>query len=335
MPGQPTLSSSAADAPVRRLQVGVIGLGPRWRKQYLPALLGLKLHFAIQELCDSITYRAESEARRLGCSAAAGPTQLFENTAIDACLLLDSPWYRLWPLEAACRTGKPVLCASPLALDDPHADSLRQRVQQSRLTVMTGLALRLTAPMECVRQLLANDLGPARLVLGDVSQRRSRARPDLRPAQPASILGSGGPALIDCCLSLIDGPVQSVLATQAQKAGLTTILLELTGGRAVQIVRRQSKAAGARVHLEIVAERGRATIDFPAAVRWINAEGAQRLRLRKPPPLVRVLLERFHEAVSAGQSPRPNLEDADMALTCLRAAVRSLNEGRRIGLSST
>ena len=98
------------------LRVGVIGLGPRWQKRYKPALLAMRHRFRVALLCDAVPQRALREAKLLGCRAVGGPTALVEDDTVEAILLLDPSWYRLWPLEVACRIGKPVLCAELQAL---------------------------------------------------------------------------------------------------------------------------------------------------------------------------------------------------------------------------
>src|SRR5437868_4711800 len=94
------------------LRVGVIGLRPLWRRRYRPALRALPDRFQVVAVCDPLAGRAERAAKRLGC-AAAGPTELLERPDIDALLLVDAPWYGLWPVQLACRLGKPALCCPP------------------------------------------------------------------------------------------------------------------------------------------------------------------------------------------------------------------------------
>src|SRR5436190_12094368 len=124
------------------LRVGVIGLGPRWRRRYLPALLSLRKLFRIEVLCDPAFERACSQAKQLDCRAVSGPSQVVDSAGVEVVLLLDTPWYRLWPVELACRAGKPLFCASSLALDDACADRLQTCVRESGVSVMLEMAPR-------------------------------------------------------------------------------------------------------------------------------------------------------------------------------------------------
>src|SRR5262245_52615930 len=106
-----------------RLRIGVIGLGRRWRGQYKPALLALRDRFAVRLLTDPCPRRAAVAAHEIGCPVAPGILALLD-TDLDAVLLLGRPWYRLWPLEQACRLGRPVYLGASLAADDPRADDV-------------------------------------------------------------------------------------------------------------------------------------------------------------------------------------------------------------------
>src|SRR5262245_53517333 len=96
------------------LRVGVIGLGNRWQKRFKPALLALRRLYEIRAVCDQVPQEATRESRRLGCDAVTGITTLLESDDVDAVLLLDAQWFRLWPVEQACRFGKPVFCGLSL-----------------------------------------------------------------------------------------------------------------------------------------------------------------------------------------------------------------------------
>src|SRR6516162_4813924 len=117
----------------QRLGVGVIGLGRQWRRRYAPALRALAESFEVVAVCDQIPQVAAAEAARLGCPAAAGPSELIERDDVRGVLLLDLGWQRLWPMERAARAGKPVFCLPSLEDDSDNADALARRVHDARL----------------------------------------------------------------------------------------------------------------------------------------------------------------------------------------------------------
>src|SRR2546421_507398 len=141
---------------VRRVRVGVIGVGRTWRTRYRPALTALHAAFDVAAVTDPCPYRAWAAARRLGCPAAAGVLELLDRSP-EAVLVLGRPWYGLWAAVQACRRGLPVFCGPP-APDDPDAEAVARLAQDRGLPVMTDLLPRLAPAAERLAELL-NQLG--------------------------------------------------------------------------------------------------------------------------------------------------------------------------------
>jgi predicted dehydrogenase len=317
--------TDGSDMPTR-LRLGVIGLGRRWPR-YRAALAGLRRQFEVRGLCDPVARRAEVEARRLDCAAAAGPVDLLERDDVDAVLLPGGPWYGLWPLGQACRLSKPVFCAASLAADEAHADDLHHRVREARLPVLMALAPALAQAAEHLRQLLAGPLGPARVV--QVERVLSRRNPT-DPAEAADLLRPGTVlALLHACAGLLGAEPVRVWTTGAP--GLACILLEFAAGQAAQVTLRSGARSAGRV--QVTAEGGVASAGRPGKLRWRDGDvWHARSQPRREP--ARELLEQFAGALRSGQAPRPDFADAYRALTWWRAARRSLAEGRRIDLAA-
>jgi predicted dehydrogenase len=313
------------------LGVGVIGLGRHWRR-YQPALQALPHHFAVRALCDQVPRRAAKEAEQLGCTAAVGPTELLEHPQVDVLLLLDAQWFRLWPIELACRLGKPVFSCASWEIDDCHADALYQQVRARRLPLLFEMAPRLAPATERLQRLLDSQLGPARLVLCECVQPLPDSRKAAPGPEPAFLLGPEGIAVVDWCSCLIGVEPVRVLAFAAEAAGFAGVFLEGSAGSAIHISRRCVPAARPVLRLRIVAERGSAVIRYPYRVSWTTAAGSCVQRIRGQRPMTEKLLLHFHQAVQIGQSSGPNLEDAFRALHWLRGAVRSRAEGRPVSL---
>src|SRR6478609_9203133 len=92
--------ASAASAPrgrvmVRRLRVGVIGVGKAWCACYRPALAALHSLFEVRAVTDPCPHRARTAARRLNCPTTAGVLELLDGSP-EAVLVLGRPWYGLW-----------------------------------------------------------------------------------------------------------------------------------------------------------------------------------------------------------------------------------------------
>src|SRR5947209_6538868 len=106
-----------------RLRVGILGLGRRWQG-YRPALTGPASPVEVRAVCNPLARRAFRIARQLRCEADDGAEDLLDRPDLDALLFLDPAWHGLWPLERACRAGKPVFCAAPPTCDDARTDGL-------------------------------------------------------------------------------------------------------------------------------------------------------------------------------------------------------------------
>jgi predicted dehydrogenase len=304
----------------KRLRVGIIGLGRRWLR-YRQALAGLRRQLAVRALCDLVAHRAEAEARRLGCAAAAGPVDLIDRHDVDAVLLLDAQWYGLWPLERACRVGKPFFCGTSLARDDSHADALRSQVRAAGLPVLMVLPAAVAPATQRLRELLAGPLGPARLV------RAHRRAPGtgVSPLHSPALL-----PLLHACADLLGDRPASVWAGAGE--GFATLFLEFGAGRSAQLTLWTAPVPGTACRLEAVAEKGTGVAVLPRWVGWRDAAGRHRQHLGRGAP-EQALLERFVQALRTGQPPRPSFDDAYQALAWRRAALRSQAEGRLIPLS--
>ena len=306
-----------------RFGVGIIGLGRGWRR-YGPALAALHDRLSVRAVCDQRPDRAERAARQLGCVAAAGPTELLDRDDVTAVLLLGAQWFGLWPLEQAARRGKPVFCAVSPATDDAHADDVLRQVRAVGLPVMAALAPALTPAVTRLRELLQSRLGPPRLVRCEWC---GSGRTNAAGLPGERVL----PGLMHACAGLLGDDPVSAWTTTATAAGLTGVLLEFAGGRAAQL----SLWTGPRrtCRIQAVTDAGDATAEWPRLLHWRDGDGSHTVRApRRPMP--RLLLEGFVDALAAGATPQPSFADAHRALVWMRAARRSLTEGRRVELAA-
>jgi myo-inositol 2-dehydrogenase/D-chiro-inositol 1-dehydrogenase len=311
------------DKPV---QVGVIGLGRRWQKHYQPALRALRRQYRVRAVCDPIHRRALRVAADLGCAAAPGPTAMLEDSDVEALLLVDEPWYGLWPLGLACGANKPVFCAFPLEADEAHADAMQQLVQESGLPVLMALSPRLAPATAQLREVLEQRLGPARLVVCE------RTVPEHSRCQAAGLLGDVNTPLLDWCACIFGTAPQSVVAAGTAAGTFAHVLLEFADGRVAVVQSRRTHRQRSAVHLRAEAERGSAVVTLPRKVAWTDAEGRCTRTLPSAQPTARLQLERFHALVRAGRTAGPSFEDAYRLLEWLRAAAISRAEGRRVQL---
>jgi predicted dehydrogenase len=321
------------------LRLGIIGLGRRWHRRYKPALRVLRSRFTIRVVCDQVQERAAREARQMACAHASGPTQLLEREDVDAVLLLDRQWFRLWPLEQACQAGKPVFCSCSLEEDDAHADVLHRNVLESRLPVMMEMLPGIAPVTMRLRELFETELGAPRLLVCDVRRSVSKSsRPKTAPASGstfvADLFGGEGIPLLDWCAGLLGAEPVRVTAHALPSSGFSSVFLEFPGARGVQLIRRSGITEKRTVRLEALGERGLALVEWPHHVSWSTPQGSYSHVLRGQRPLTQLLLEHFRDAAQGGRPLEPSLRSAYRVLRWLRLAARSHEEGRLLPITS-
>lgn len=312
-----------------RLRVGIVGLGRRWR-QYLPALSGLRRHLEISGVCDQVAEIAERTARRIGCAPAAGAVDLLEREDVNALLLLDRQWYGLWPLQLACRLGKPAFCGLSL-VQETQPDAIRQQIQASSLPVMMGTASAVAPAMQRLRYLLANHLGPIRLLRVD---RCLRPGADPAASGPPDLLGHGAVlGMLQLCATLFDRHPVSIWTVATRGSSFVTVTLEFGPDQLAQLNLWSDPFSAPSCRLQVVAQQGRARAILPRRLIWSDPDTQHRQQWPRH-PLRQTLLQRFALTVRAGQPAQPSFQEAYQALLWLRAARHSQREGRRIMLTT-
>jgi predicted dehydrogenase len=268
--------------------------------------------------------RCETTARNLGCGIAAGVVDLLERPEVEALLLLGRAWFGLWPVAQACRLGKPVFCAPSLVHDEPHADGLRATVAAGSTPVLMGLSLIGAPALLRLRDLLQRRLGPAQVVRCDWMAPRPRAK-------AAAADGPAVHALFHECASLFDAAPESVWATAAGAAEFGSVLLEFGKGRVAQVNRWTGAGGRPACRVQVVAEKGTIEAELPRELRWRDREGRHSQRMVAHPARAR-LLEHFYLVARNREKAQPDLDCVHCALTWLRAAARSRDEGKKVVL---
>jgi predicted dehydrogenase len=241
-------------------------------------------------------------------------------------LLLDRQWFGLWPLTQACRYGKPAFCA-PSVVQESHADGLREKLAAGDPFILMALPALVSQALLRARAVLKSRLGPAQLVRCDwMMPRRDQ------PAARAGLCSGVVLSLLSQCADLFQAAPTAVWTTATEGAGFASVFLDFAGGRVAQVSLWNGFGHHSGCRVQIVGETGSVEAELPNHVRWQDREGWHMQRLPGYPPRRR-LLERFFYAVRNGEKPRADFAGTYRALTWLRAAVRSLEEGKKIVLS--
>lgn len=293
----------------QRLRVGVIGLGRRWARRYLPALQAQDQHFQIAAVCDQIPQRAATEAGRCRCPAAGGPAELLERDDVEAVLLLDGQWFGLWPLEQAARCGKPVFCAGSLEEDEDHADRVRQAVADARLPVLMAWGPALCPAAQHLAALVPEQFGEPRLVVGETSRRGGEG------------LGPRASSFLTWLLQCAGAVPTAVAAAGVGPGGWATAAFGCGERATVTLTSRPVRGRRGQLRVRVVAERGEVALVSGRQLVWEDQHGRHQLTLPRPRhSAAEQLLERFYRGLTRGEPLAPGMDEAHQALTWLRLA---------------
>jgi len=303
------------------LRIGVIGLGRRWPR-YRQALLALKGEAHVQAVCDPATAVAQEEARSLGCVASGSVIELVGRDDVEAVLLSGGQWFGLWPLAHAARAGKPILCAGSLARDE-QADEVRAALPaKAAVHVTTWPAFELLT--EAAVQQLGESLGAPRLALA-----AHVGTEEVDPLQSGAAL-----VLVQALAEAFAAAPRAVTATAPSACpGFVSVQLSFDSGVA-QLSVWGGPAEVGRTWIEVESEGGSLRAEMPRRLSWRDAEGAHELQL--PGGLAEVwVVDRFVQAVRNGEGPACPFERALQALTWLRAARKSREDGGTVRLEAS
>jgi predicted dehydrogenase len=293
------------------LRVGVIGLGPLWRRQYAPALRGLRDRFEVAAVCDQVQERAVRVGKRCQCEAAGGPTDLLNRPGLEAVLLLDAQWHGWWAASRACAAGKAVFCCPFAGLTSADGEALVREARASGVAVVLALPMRVLPAAARLRELLAESLGPARVVLGSTGT-------------------AGGPTslalldLLDACASLLGAEPAHV--TRADTAALSVLVLDYGAGRAAQLTIPLQAGPAGPARLEVIAQRGRVEFQLPQRLSWSGPTGRHMHWTGTHRFPAQLLLEQFHAAVR-GEGTAAGLAEVGPLLGLLAATQLSAPAG--------
>ena len=302
------------------LRLGVVGLGRRWQR-YRPALAAMGEAVRVRGVFDANASRAGDEAGRSKCPVVGGVVELIERDDIDAVLLTRGGWMGLWPLLRAASVGKPVFCAVSPITDEGRVSALRESGEDARvhLALWPSLSLLVLA----FEGRVAEAIGPPRLI----------------QASWVGSIGAGGDALrspvalalLDGCIRLIGATPRAISASAVvDRPDMASVTVEFGEGRVAHLLLVESSIR--RCRLDVMAERGTASMSLPGRLTWRNAEG--RFAHRLPRGVAELAaLEGFLSAVE-GEEPFADFDSLFCGLDWLRAARTSRAEGRRVDLGA-
>jgi predicted dehydrogenase len=326
----------------------VIGLGRLWETRHKPSFARLSDRFRVTAVYDHVFRRAEIEAAQIGCAACEGLSGLIERPDVDVIYLLSRQWFGLHPIALACAAGKPVYCALPLSDDLADLEGLVSLVQSSGIVFMPEFARRCYPASLRLKELLATQLGPPRLVLGHTRlygfDRYAIPGPTTQNA-PAPLLIDPGSYLLDWCGFIFQAMPEAIEGSRCQviptegavdvESDFESFIATFSRGATAQIsFGRYQRACWGEASrflpapgFQVFAERGAAFLEMPERIQWSGPAGVQDERLPLEPTVGDVLNDQFHRLVRGDHSLAPTIQDALTNARLVHDLRRSQTEG--------
>src|SRR5579883_549840 len=307
--------------------------------------------FRVTAVYDQVYRRAEMEAAQIGCAACEGLSALVERPDVDVIYLLSRQWFGLYPIALACAAGKPVYCALPLADDLAELETLVKLVEGSGIVFMPEFARRCYPATLRLKELLATEMGPPRLVVGHSRlygfDRYAVPGPTTQMT-PAPLLIDPGSYLLDWCGFVFQALPESVQGFRCrvipaeggsdEDSDFESFVATFARGATAHIsFGRYQRACWGEASrflpapgFQVFAERGAACLEMPERIQWSSASGIKDERLPLEPTVGDVLNDQFHRLVRGDQSLAPTIRDALTIARLVHDLRRSQREGGKV-----
>jgi predicted dehydrogenase len=335
-----------------KLRLGLIGLGKDWQTRHLPALRLLQDRFEVRAIYGSVAHLADQVAREFRADRVDGYRALIEREDVDAVMMLESDWYGMLPLLAACDAGKAVYCSAEIDFEPNAAAEVKRRVEGAGIAFMSEFPRRFAPATLRLKELIATRLGHPRLLfchrrLACESGDYSRSARSLNARSSRELI-----ELIDWCRYIVGHDPNWVQAVwhpsihDSITADYQIISIDFSSGEDYRKKSLAQISCGAYIPaywheaiafrppaaVQVCCEKGLAFVDLPNGLVWFDEAGRHQESLDSELPVGQQLLAQFHRAVTSLVRKVGDLEDTYRALQTLETAQRSMREGIRIPL---
>lgn len=322
------------------LNVAMVGLG-RWGQTILNSVQGKSDRLRIVHGVSKEPELAEPLARRHGFRLSTDLQDALSDAEVQAVILATPHSLHVEQVRMAASAGKPVWCEKPLALTRAEAARAIAAVEAAGVPLATGNNKRCFASMRELAHIVSSgELGEVMHIEGHFSNEHSTRVAGGWRDDPAESPGAGmtgaGLHLLDAFVNLC-GPIRSVHARVVSKkappdprdavAGLVEFKTGATGLFATV------RAAPMFWRVHVFGTSGSAEARGENDLILAKIGGATEHRSFEPVDSLRVLLERFADAVE-GKAPFPVTPPQMLdVIGAFEAVLTSMTEGRSVSVA--
>ena len=345
---------------MKKLQVGLIGLGDQWAIRHAPALRALSDRFVVKAVCCEVAEKSRVIANEFSAVATDGFRALIERDDVEAVLALSPQWYGPLPIEIACQLGKAVYSSAALDVTPDQAASIHQHICTSGIPFMAELPRRYAPATIRLKELIATRLGQPRLLF--CHQRlpvEDQSQPSRR-GKHCPLVWRNMMELVDWCRYLVGSDPSSVVSathgiashdasTYYQMASLEFPphdpiedaqnlsnplhpLAQLSIGHYIPQQWQDALSFRRPASLQVCCERGMAFIDLPSSLIWFDDAGQHTESLDSERAVGEMMLDRFQRLVNGSLAHSTDSIDAYRAMKIVIGAHESIDSGQRYKL---
>ncbi len=342
-----------------RLRLGLIGLSSDWQHRHFPALRMLQDRFDVRGVYSSVSAFSENVAREFDAQRFDGFREMLRSDSIDAIMMLESDWYGIAPLVAACDYGKAIYCGSEVDFDPQRAAHLKQLVDGAGVAFMAEFPRRYAPASLRLKELIATRLGQPQILFchrrltynhGDMQRNRRSlaARADRELME-----------LIDWCCFIVGRGARSIqsvfhrayqsdtafstgkVATDYQSLSLdlsakgappNSTIAQISCGSYIPPAWQEAITFRPPAAVQVCCENGLAFVDLPNSLIWFDEAGRHQESLESEMAVGQQLLTQFHRAVTSLVRKMGDLEDVYLSLRLLQAARDSADQRAAINI---
>ncbi len=313
----------------------------------------LQDRFEVRGVYSSVSAFSESVAREFDAQRFDGFREMLSSDSIDAIMMLESDWYGIAPLVAACDYGKAIYCGSEVDFDPQRAAHLKQLVDGAGVAFMAEFPRRFAPASLRLKELIATRLGQPQILFchrrltynnGDMQRNRRSmsARADRELME-----------LIDWCCFIVGRSarsIQSVVHRAHQPAGAfstgnaftdyqslsldlsaegaqpNSTIAQISCGAYIPPAWQEAIAFRPPAAVQVCCENGLAFVDLPNSLIWFDEAGRHQESLETELAVGQQLLTQFHRAVTSLVRKMGDLEDVYLSLRLLQAARDSAEQ---------
>jgi myo-inositol 2-dehydrogenase / D-chiro-inositol 1-dehydrogenase len=326
------------------LRVAVLGCGRIGRMH--AANVARHPRTTLSMVYDIDSAAANEVAQREGARVGRSPEDVFGSSDVDAVLIATATPTHADYIEMAAAAGKAALCEKPIDLDLQRVALCRRRIAGSNAPVQIGFNRRFDPGHKAARDAVrAGEIGALHQVI--ITSRDPALPPRGYLTQAGGLLRDMTIHDFDLARFMLDEEpvevfamagalVDPALGAELSEVDSAMILLRTASGKQCHINNIRCAVYGYDQRVELVGQSGMIISDNrkPHEVKRFAAN-----RTEMAEPYLLFFLERYNEAfvaeidafvdaVEAGRTPSPSVEDGLRALVLAEAAYRSLREGR-------